>query len=304
MITTSDEPRESRVVRIAILGSIVFHLLAFFIAGLAHKSMNAFFESPKDKDELVTLSQAITIDQRKKAVPRPAPAPHKAVPPVPHPQPKSVRALAHLPAPPVAFPKYERQALEKPAPAATAKPEETTIKGRGPIVKRIAQNTGSGAVQVTPPRQAALTSEQIAELDSQFRKTIAAARSQIDPMANTAKMPVTRKHVQLQVQGPHDDLRNGEGTSEPHSRAWTRNGLNCYTGVTYRFVWDDGTYETGTVPWPACWPPKQDPYVLAYLHPGTTIRYDIPPPPIGWVSPPNLDLKPYLRQVISQAPGN
>lgn len=301
MISATDEPRDSRVVRIAVIGSIAFHLIAFLLAGFVGRPFHAVFR-PKDKPEMVTLSQAITIDKRRKPVPVPVPVPRPAVAPQPRPQQRSAQALAQAPD----FPKYKEQKLIKlPEPAAKRKPEvATTVKSDVERRKQIADTSAQGHEPAEPSKShgekqtgtPSLSSAQLAQLDAQFSKTIADARAQHDPMNNTAKsQPVSIAKSTFQVKGP-GMLNPGEGECIP-IKYWEQSGYHYYF-MKYRYAYADGTQESGVVPWAVRYLPKHDPIVLAQTTRGA-VPCPIYPVP-GFVMPSNEKLTPFLRMFLPE----
>ncbi len=91
-------------------------------------------------------------------------------------------------------------------------------------------------------------------------KTIAQARSQADPLRNVKpEPPAAPKSYRMQMQGMFGPLRRGEGYYYP-IKGWHAGGLDWYY-VSYEFTWDNGVYETGSVPWPIHFTPAEDPFV-------------------------------------------
>ena len=78
---------------------------------------------------------------------------------------------------------------------------------------------------------------------------------------------------------------NGNGTITPTSH-WQANGLDCYYG-RYQYTYPNGSTEYGTIVWPFCYEPSDDPF---HRPPPRVMRF--PPPLPGYRLPPGTDLPP------------
>src|SRR5271165_1591505 len=311
MITTTYQWRGQRILRVTVLASLVLHvilfLFAFWAIGVAAKIFPAPHIKPinKEKDEIITISSAPNL--AKKAVPLPAARP-KAVarPPEPHSVPRQEliprplqqpvavvppsRALHELaktvPSAPPNPPKtvHERTVTEEPsAPPRTPSPEK--------VVARAEQAPRS--VPQRSSHSAQFSAEQLEQINRDLSRTIAQARSANDPLHVPNQPPAASfKRYRIQMSGALGMMRNGEGYYSPVS-AFRNGGYNCYY-ASYEFTWFDGTYESGGIPWPICFAPSQDPFANPEV--GARQRTPLPPPPAGFVPPPNLGkaLRPYF----------
>jgi hypothetical protein len=84
------------------------------------------------------------------------------------------------------------------------------------------------------------------------------------------------------MEGIHEGLRRGEGYIEPLKR-WKADGYTYYY-VHYQWLWPDGTFEEGDVPWPIRYRPGDDPFVR-----GDRL-IPLPGPLPGYELPPNVQL--------------
>ena len=293
-MTDRAEARTSRrVLRFAVLGSLLVHVVGIFLWGIANgtfPNLQPRARATPPPDLIVTTSNAITI--RKRAKPRPVPQPRvrpaqpqrvAAVQPrsVPRPElrqapvtvPPLSRALHELAkANPQAAPQAPRTVRATPSPA----PEPTHSAAAQPQRVAFAQ-------QPSRPSRAHLSQEQLAHINEDIHKTLAQLRSENDPLAvHSTAPPVAQKRYRVQMLGAFGHLRNGEGHYSP-IRSWNAEGYHYYY-VSYDFVYSDGEYESGSVPWPIRFKPSEDPFT----NPEIGARHDTPlPPPLpGWSLPP------------------
>lgn len=118
---------------------------------------------------------------------------------------------------------------------------------------------------------------------------ISAARSANNPLrVTTHQAPAAPKRYHLQFEGHITDLRSGQGVLTPIKK-WFADGYNYYY-VNYEVVWEDGTYESGSVPWPIRYRPEYDPFES-----GAPRHIPLPPPLPGWTLPDGLHLGKVLR---------
>lgn len=317
MITTSEAPTGSdRALRVAILASVLVHLIAVLLALLANDGLQrllapgAAVRLPrKPQDEIVTISSAIRFERRPRPAPgqrripthpparpqvavRPAAASRPVVPQVPRELREPPRA-ATVVEPTYAPPALLRHELAKTAPHApaqavrTAKSEASrpaTSSGGRPSQVAL----GSGTRPARPQRAAphvAFSREQLAQIERDLARTIAQARANANPIRNIPREPpAAPKHYRIQMEGKFASLRRGQGTYSP-IKAWRANGLDYYY-VSYEFLWADGTYESGTVPWPIHFEPGVDPF--ARDDPSLVGRTPLPPPPPDYMPPGTL----------------
>jgi hypothetical protein len=90
--------------------------------------------------------------------------------------------------------------------------------------------------------------------------------------------------------GGGEGSRYGNGVITP-TRHWVADdGRNCYYG-RYELEYSDGASEDGEIPWPFCYAPSADPFLLP-PHP-----IPFPLPLAGYVLPPGTELTPIERDV-------
>jgi len=260
MITGVPERRTSRVLSVALLASLLLHVLVLVVFGFA--LVHKLLLSERGEDS-VAVSTPITLMRREKVAPAPTAVPATAAP--------VVRAPV---APRVTVPAYE----PLPAPRAHAVPR--------------------AALHPRRATDGALSEQQMTALNQAFDKTIAQERSALNPLNVPSAAPAAPKHYAVQIGGIHDSLRPGEGSGDPISRPWMRGPLRCYY-MNYEYEFGDGTYENDDVPWPVCWLPKDDPFARAQLY-GIRVFFAIPPPQPDYTLPANAVLKRYLRQYFPE----
>ena len=116
-------------------------------------------------------------------------------------------------------------------------------------------------------------------------RSIARARAHVDPMHAIAhETPAAPAHDRLQMKGKAGSLRYGQGTYSP-VKSWHADGLDYYY-VAYEYVYPNGTYETGSVPWPIHFPPANDPFAHDRLD--LLARTPLPAPPSAYLPPGTL----------------
>jgi hypothetical protein len=293
MITTGEAWRGERVLRVAFVVSIVVHLLLGLLAfhafdGLAKLARVA--EKPKDQ-EIVAVSSAIRLERR----PKPVPVARTGRPgtvnrPRPHPQPPAPAYFAQLPLPEApqplrreSQPKHElTKSVPTPLPRPPTSAPTTAAEKRLALVQRPEAVTHAPHEPAHPER---FSDEQVAQIQHDLEQTIAQARAANDPLRAVPKAtPAAPKRYRVQMEGQFGELRRGEGYYYP-IKGWTAGGWDYYY-VSYDFTWADGTYESGSVPWPIHFSPARDPFT----HPEIGALHDtpLPPPPPGYVPPPDL----------------
>jgi hypothetical protein len=295
MITTAEDPRNSnRVIRIAIAGSVLVHAMVLLVALLANAELSRLLAqvaphpaaTPPPQDEIVTISSAVRIEPRPKPV---------AAAPV-HRSRQSPRQVAVVPHPvTVTRPEYQTPAvlkheLAKQSPHAPLEPQKTTTAPPRPQqLASFQQPTHYSMPQRARPQ---LSQEQLSKFERDFAKTIAQSRSAVNPLKVDPNPAAAPKRYRIQLAGLFGRLRHGEGIYFP-IRGWRSGGLDYYY-VNYEFVWADGTYERGSVPWPIHFAPNVDPFVSADI--GMLQRTPLPPPAPGFVPPGDLGkaLRPYF----------
>jgi hypothetical protein len=300
MISTPYRWRGDRVLRIALVLSLVIHLiggmLGFWTLFDAAKLFPALKTKPKDK-EIVTISSAITIDRKAKPVPAARPAQPKThpVPPV-RPAPERVASVPEQPAlkqiEQLPAPSLQRHELAKTVPKAPAEPEKTvhaktitdepSAPPRTPAPVKHEATIARTSPQSPPQRPSHFSPEELAKIDQDLATTIAQARAANDPLRTPQHViPAGPKHYRVQMQGQFGAMQNAQGYYAPLS-GWRDGGYDWYY-VKYWCTYPDGTYETGPVPWPIRFARSEDPFV----HP-TLTEVPLPGPPPGYVPPANM----------------
>ena len=256
---------------------------------------------------------------------QPKPPPRVAVQPEPKPvlpqpvvKPEPPKPKSEPPPP---KPRTIRQEIAKAVP--TAEPQTAKVEATGAPKKTPAQvaytnpdaesktqrEPGSPQQQPVRPSKPRLTEEQIAALESQFSRTIAQQRAMSQAMAAPTEQPQTMKRYAFQFQGRQGALRRGEGWLSTLSefRCGPNGAFNCHY-LHYEYVWPDGTYESGDVPWPVGYPRNADPWDPP---PSRPIQLPLPPPMPGWqltrdIPPQNRILRSYFpdRYPDAKPPGS
>jgi hypothetical protein len=290
MITTAEEPRNgSRVIRIAIGGSVLVHAVFVVLVLLAGSQLGHLLAriTPQTvptrppQDEIITISSAARIAPKANPV-RPAP-PQRVVQSRPPPRPpqrvavqsQTITQPTYQP-PPGLKHELSRQDLHaprQPSKSATASPQPRQIAYRPPAPNSLPQR-----------KSPQLTREQIARMDQEFAKTIAQTRSLVNPLRVNPDPAAAPKRYRIQLAGVLGHLHHGQGIYYP-IKGWRSGGFDYYY-VAYEFTYPDGTLETGNVPWPIHFAPNDDPFVSPDV--GMLQRTPLPPPPAGFVPPGDL----------------
>ena len=122
------------------------------------------------------------------------------------------------------------------------------------------------ALVYQPPRSrvSAPTHATLPQVD--YNATIAKLRSAINPVAaaRSATQSVQTKHYSANMQAMFGSGGDSEGILTPVN-SWSRGGYHWYY-VRYYVQYQDGSVETGVVPWPLRYLPSQDPFALDYQH--------------------------------------
>jgi outer membrane biosynthesis protein TonB len=267
-----EDPQDNRRPLVAALTfSILVHMLGFLFFIATQKFTLAALPRPHPTQtpDFVTLSQAIRIE--KKAVPVPVPRPQRQQPPPAQPvrpaEPHRV-AVQPQPQPTVVMPTL-------PPPVETAKPE---VSKPGPKAKPTVAPTPVRVAAAPPARPDSLNSQRIAQLEQTFSKTISQARSQANPLRVNPATPAAPKQYKMQFEGHFGPLHNGQGEYWP-AQSWREANANCYY-MQYDFVYEDGRFERGSVPWPVCFSERSDPFESGDV--ARARRTPLPPPPPGW----------------------
>ncbi len=320
MISTSWRPRTRRILIAALILSVLIHLFGGAFYETAHRLLVAarLLREPAPKNhpnEFVATSDVIHIEKR--VVPRrtnpqrPAPRPH----PQSVPDPRLDPSVPLLPMPKIEPEKPVARA-ETPRPVETLRPE-LSHETKKPAPRLTAEKTG-GLADVTPepkpetaersaPQRTTakpttrtthsqLSPKQIASLESQFEKTIQATREDLPSVVASAKEPAAApKHLTMNFEGIHSDLRRGQGLMEPVNGPFRlRGGYVAYV-MRYSYMYPDGHIETDIVPWTFVYPITNDPV-------GRHDRYlDMQLPPPNFRPSPNHPLTPKEEEAYETA---
>jgi hypothetical protein len=272
MITTSAEPRRTRVLEFALVISLIVHvLLALIYVGLASRFFAQLHRVNEKPDRFVAITDVVRIEKR--IVPRPAvPAPQPRTVPVP-PQPAPRRAEPQRAAPPVVHapprvqpPRAERREIARLDPRAEPAPTSRASAAPGPPAPRAAQN-------------GRYTEEQLAAINQSLAN--ATARVKADPIridVPTTQTPATTRRYDTLMSGTLDELRNWQGIVEEAERC--RGVRHCWF-ITATILWHDGYRERVSIPWPFYFSDDFDP-VQAWKERGASTHFAAQPPPVGF----------------------
>lgn len=138
---------------------------------------------------------------------------------------------------------------------------------------------------------------------SLFEHTIAQLRRENNPVLNAARpveTPGAPKRYAYDFSGAFG-TNEGNGILEP-VKSW-RDGPYNYYYVRYWVQYADGAVETGYVPWPLRYLPKEDPFLNHWEH------FPLPKPLPDYELPPGLNLHPliafcleHLKELVSCPP--
>jgi hypothetical protein len=283
--------RNDRFLLLAILLSVAFHLLLalLWLLGAPRFARLHLFPTPQPTEQFVTISSAVRIEHR--AVPQPQ-ARRAARPPAPRPVPKRERIAVQKAEMPIRV-RHELAAVKPaahPAPPESTSPPQPTPKPAQrrstPAPRKVAQ---IAEAQVEPPKQSALSSEKLAQLDQEFERAIAQAKSAGNPLNVKPEPPAATKRYRTQMVGVDGRLSGFEGLCDP-IKSWEAEGWDYYF-VACNVAFDDGRLERQGVPWPVRFRPEADPFA------GTGARnVPLAGPLPGWRPGPNDVIAPELRR--------
>jgi hypothetical protein len=322
LIGSDEKPRDERIVRIALIGSVLVHLLLvlFYIGsiGLLEK-LHIVFPHPKMKpEETVAVSSSLTIEKRTKPKPAPPPArtlvapvqPRQAAPesaPVPQQVVQQPAAAA------VPVPAKQHHELAKPLPTAppeppksvkaeqnsetpTAPPSKATPSPiKAPKRVAVAEGQGSSEQRQRPRHSKSashLSDEQLAQIQADLSQTISHARSNENPLSVPhPQSPAAPRHYNFSMTGVPGDMRSAQGLCNP-IKGWTSGPWDYYY-MSCNVAISDGTSRIEPVPWPVRWPANHDPYTGTWHMPRETpLQGPLP----GWTLPAGTPISPELLQ--------
>jgi len=279
-----------RVLVVAVILSILFHLVGgaiwgFFVREVLAKSPTQARQAP----EGVSYSDAITIEHRV----------------VPHPsqRARSPRAARQQPRPepaahPVVMPTLPEISTAKPV--ALAKPRPAPVQ-RAVVHRQVAQRP----VPLPPqPNRNAFSPQQIAALDAQFSRAIAAAQRAV---SEGPQQRGAASDVRAQRELPSTDRRRYDqilaGTpQEVRAKMFISGDGDCVSiqgpmmvgrmrGHYIRCLvhYTDGFFEQVSFPWPFYFAPHKDPFDY-HDNPNGTMTFPAQDPPAGFTLPTNFAL--------------
>ncbi len=283
--------RNDRFLLLAILLSVAFHLLLalLWLLGAPRFARLHLFPTPQPTEQFVTISSAVRIEHR--AVPQPQ-AHSAARPPAPRPVPKRERSAvlkAEMPTR-VRHELCSRETGRAPraagkhlAPAAGAEAGSPAVDA-GAAEGRADRRASGGA-----PEAIGLELRELAQLDQEFERTIAQAKSAANPLNVKPEPPAATKRYRTQMVGVDGRLSGFEGLCDP-IKSWEADGWDYYF-VACNVAFDDGRLERQGVPWPVRFRPEADPFA------GTGARnVPLAGPLPGWRPGPNDVVAPELRR--------
>ncbi len=267
---SAPSPR-ARLLRLALIGSVLVHLLIFaFVfdaAGLLAKLMHVAPRPPKN--ETVTMSTALRFEKRSVAqdvppstvrppAPQSQPVPVSPPHPVTRPAPPVPHVVAHRPVPPSPRPhRTKPRELAKVVPrAAPIESPHPTAPPRSPAP---VQTPAPPAPQTESERQAQLSRAMIARIDRDLAKSIAQDRSRENPLSNVAHHPhaaaAASRRAAINIAGIDRNPSGAQGLCTA-LRVWLAHGY-VYFYLTCRTQRADGTVRNEAIPWPTRYLPSQ-----------------------------------------------
>lgn len=300
------ERRDNRLLRTALIISLLVHLIAFLIAARfgtqIATTVARVVPRPTPTPEIVALSDAITIEKR--TVPRPQHRAHPSPPRQPPPQRPQPRSIARLPAPPIPVPTLapvatpqptrvpvpvptmhsQRAVVHRPLPAPTTRARpEPTVRAR--------------PVPTLQPSTNALSAQQIAQMQSQFRRTIDSAERQLTQPATRGgptevrpqrDAPSARKRYAMIMAGTPDQfLAAFQGDCVALQGPMPLGSQRSYY-IQCVIQYNDGYFETVSIPWIYRFTRQNDPFDQRENPNG--LSFAPQPPPAGYQLPRNFAL--------------
>jgi len=260
MITTA-APRRSRFFEIALVLSLVVHLLGLLIYfGLARPYL-AQAEKQAQKHEFVATSDVVRLEKRN--VPRPAVKLPISPPPVPKvvPQRVVVRKPVARPTP------VERREIARITPQAPPRPSVAPTRA---IAEAPVKAQPDAQPQARPQNQ--LAQSDLAQ-EQRYARAIAQARSDLQNLPPPAQPPAASKRRDILMTGSPGELQHAQGVIEQVEPCPRR--PHCYY-LLVSIQWPDGYFERVNIPWPFTFPPNNDP--IPNLSPRQVINQQPPPP--------------------------
>jgi len=334
MITTAEAPaRSSRVLRVALIASLLVHVIVGLIVIVANDELArlaarvvAHRAPPRPpQNEIITISSAPRVAQR--ARPAAAQSPHRAVkaarpvprtraqPPepqrvasvprprvVPRPraQPKRVVVATPLPVPtrPVPIPSALERELSKFDPNAPSRVVAAAPPPNPALQPRPNPQTQPQSNPEPASRPAHLTQAQIDQIESDLAKTLDQSRSVQSVLSSAAHAPdaaSTTKRYAINMSGLNRNMMGAEGVCVPIKR-WQQDGFNYYY-TECNIAHDDGTVKYRVpLPWPVRFRPNADPFDPEDRTVKLEPPFPVAPPLPGWNPPPSAMIDPDFRR--------
>jgi hypothetical protein len=291
VITTAEEERrDRRFLLIALIGSIVVHLLGalFYVQTTGLLTKIPFLKHPEK--EVVTLSSAIRLDKRPKPVPVQKP---KSQPPRPRTplSPPNPQTLPELPAPAKVV-----HELAKSIPTAQPNPSALPTVEPSALPERRVASLQKPTTHAGKPRQATLPSlsqEELSRIENDLSRTIAQARSDTNPLNVSRQAPAaSTRRYRMQMLGAPSEMNGYQGLCDP-LKSWQQNGLDYYY-VSCNVQKFDGNLERQAMPWPVHFPPNRDPFNGSMMA-NEVQRVPVPGPDPDFKLPPGAYASPEMR---------
>ena len=271
MITTSAPPRRSRIFEVALVLSLLVHLLVVLVYFGVFARIVPLIHVPEKDEQPAAVSDVVRLERR--TVPRPQ---VQARVPVPQPVRQPPRPqLAVRQAPPVVVkrpvavpkPHVERE-LALVAPRAPAQPKP------GPTVPAV-QAPKQFSQRAAAPQSGTQSATQDLEAAQQQRylNAIAQGKSDLENIPPTHQVSSAIRRLNANMLGSTiSDLQHAQGIVE-RADPCDRCTPHCYF-VRARIIYQDGFVELVDVPWPFIFSGvRVDPIQMA------NGRYFVPPPP-------------------------
>jgi len=261
MITTSAPPARSRIFEIALVLSLLVHLLVVLVYFGVFARL-APLVRPVPLDEPVAVSDVVRLEKR--TVPRPS---VRVLKPQPPPRPQVARAAPPQPVPvrrPVAAPKpVERPEIAHVFKSAPAQPRPAPTSVRADAQRQVALNQSA-------PQSTAQDTE--AAQEQRYLNAIAQSKTDLANISPPKQIPSAIRRLNADMLGTTiHDVEHAQGyvvEREPCDRY----SAHCYF-VRVHLVYSDGYVEDVSVPWAFIFTSRFDP--LQY----PTGRWFTPPDP-------------------------
>ncbi len=301
MITAEEAPDRAnrRLLALAIILSVAVHLLGalfYFRAGdwLAKVHLPVTLPKPQPTEEVVTLSSALRLERKPKPVPAEKPQPQRPT----RPNPESLAQTLQPPAIPLPERILHEMAKNAPSAPPNPTPPPSAAPSRAPQTaapQKIAYRKATQTVR-QPTLSSRLSQQQLAQLESEFSRAIARARSEENPLVVPRATPAAPKHYTIQMNGVAGDLRGYQGICDPE-KSWSQNGLDYYY-VSCNVATMNGSVERQAMPWPVHFPPNRDPFngsMTAAQVERLNREYGVPGPDPDWRPASNQYISPEMR---------